>query len=145
MSGTSGLIERAGSPHTSVQHPDICFAVVEEGPPKPRCIVLVIGHIPWAKPSDWTIFKKKENRAEWITASDSTAALKKLGANPKQDQYFYCQSGVRSTQALFTFYLLGWSLSKLHNYDSSWIGWTKDLTLPIATGVSSDTTVLVKQ
>jgi len=103
------------------------------------------GRIPWAKPSDWTIFKKKENKAEWITASDSQAALKKLGANPKQDQYFYCQSGVRSTQALFTFYLLGWSLSKLHNYDSSWIGWSKDLSLPIATGGSGDTAGLVKQ
>jgi len=103
------------------------------------------GHIPWAKSSDWTTFKKKENRAEWIAASDSRAVLKKLGANPKQDQYFYCQSGVRSTQALFTFYLLGWSLAKLHNYDSSWIGWSKDPALPLAMGNSSDTSVALKQ
>ena len=102
------------------------------------------GHIPWAKPSDWTIFKKKENRAEWITAADSQTVLKKLGADPKQDQYFYCQSGVRSTQALFTFYLLGWSIGKLHNYDSSWIGWSKDPALPIATGGSTDTSVALK-
>jgi thiosulfate/3-mercaptopyruvate sulfurtransferase len=92
------------------------------------------GHIAWGKPSDWTLFKKKENQAEWLAASDAQALLKKLGADPKKDQYFFCQSGVRSTQALFTFYLLGWSLDKLHNYDSSWIGWSKDPSLPIETG-----------
>jgi thiosulfate/3-mercaptopyruvate sulfurtransferase len=92
------------------------------------------GHIPWGQHSDWTIFKKKENAAEWISASESQGVLKKLGADPKKDQYFFCQSGVRSTQAMFTFYLLGWSLEKLHNYDSSWIGWSKDPSLPIETG-----------
>jgi len=94
------------------------------------------GRIPWGKHSDWAIFKNKENAAEWISAVESKALLKKLGANPKKDQYFYCQSGVRSTQALFTFYLLGWSLEKLHNYDNSWIGWSKDPSLPIETGCS---------
>jgi thiosulfate/3-mercaptopyruvate sulfurtransferase len=95
------------------------------------------GHIPWGNPSDWAIFKQKGNQAEWISAAESQAILKKLGADPKKDQYFFCQSGVRSTQALFTFYLLGWSLEKLHNYDSSWIGWSKDPSLPIETGCNA--------
>ena len=92
------------------------------------------GRIPWGKHGDWVIFKKKENAAEWISAAESQGVLKKLGVDPKKDQYFFCQSGVRSTQALFTFYLLGYSLNKLHNYDSSWIGWSKDQTLPIESG-----------
>jgi thiosulfate/3-mercaptopyruvate sulfurtransferase len=96
------------------------------------------GRIPWGKFSDWVIFKKKENAAEWISAADAQGVLKKLGADPKKDQYFFCQSGVRSAQALFTFYLLGWPLEKLHNYDSSWIGWSKDPSLPIEAGCSMD-------
>jgi len=94
------------------------------------------GRIPWGKHSNWTLFKKKDNASEWISAAESQSVLKKLGADPSKDQYFFCQSGVRSTQALFTFYLLGWSLEKLHNYDSSWIGWSKDASLPIETGCS---------
>jgi thiosulfate/3-mercaptopyruvate sulfurtransferase len=60
-----------------------------------------------------------------------------FGYDPKKDQYFYCQSGVRSTQALFALYLSGWPLEKLHNYDSSWIGWSKDSTLPLDAGLPS--------
>lgn len=92
------------------------------------------GRIPWGKFSDWTVFKKKENQAEWLSAADAQGVLKKLGVDEKKDQYFFCQSGVRSTQAMFTFYLLGFPLDKLHNYDSSWIGWSKDPSLPIETG-----------
>lgn len=99
------------------------------------------GHIPWGKHVDWTNFKIKDNAAEWIFATDAQALLKKLTVDPKKDQYFFCQSGVRSTQALFTFYLLGWPLEKLHNYDSSWIGWSKDGSLPIVSSCSVEPTV----
>lgn len=103
------------------------------------------GRIPWGEHSDWALFKKKENAAEWISAVDAQGLLKKLGADPKKDQYFFCQSGVRSTQGLFTFYLLGWSKEKLHNYDSSWIGWSKDASLPIATGCGVRTPIAFAQ
>lgn len=99
------------------------------------------GRIPWGKSANWEIFKKKENKGEWVSAAEAASLLKKLGADPKKNQYFFCQSGVRSTQALFTFYLLGWSLDKLHNYDSSWIGWSKDRSLPIVTGCSTEPAV----
>ncbi|GAW68267.1 sulfurtransferase [Geoanaerobacter pelophilus] len=92
------------------------------------------GRIPWGKHSDWAIFKKKENAGEWVGAAEAQAILKKLGVDGKKDQYFFCQSGVRSTQAMFTFYLMGYPLNKLHNYDSSWIGWSKDASVPIETG-----------
>jgi thiosulfate/3-mercaptopyruvate sulfurtransferase len=48
---------------------------------------------------------------------------------------------VRSTQALFTLYLAGWPLEKLHNYDSSWIGWSKDNSLALVTGAPLTPTV----
>jgi len=92
------------------------------------------GRIPGSSHSDWTVFKKKENQAEWLTATELQAVLQKLGYDRSREQYFYCQSGVRSTQALFSLYLAGWPLEKLHNYDSSWIGWSKDNNLPILTG-----------
>jgi len=96
------------------------------------------GHIPWGKHADWELFKKKDNKAEWIAAGDAQALLKKLGVDARKNQYFFCQSGVRSTQALFTFYLLGWPVEKLHNYDSSWIGWSKDQSLPIVNSCGSE-------
>lgn len=93
------------------------------------------GRIPGSAHSDWSQFKKKDNQAEWLLAAEVTALLHKLGYDRSKEQYFYCQSGVRSTQALFALYLAGWPLEKLHNYDSSWIGWSKEKNLPLLTGL----------
>jgi 3-mercaptopyruvate sulfurtransferase SseA len=95
------------------------------------------GRIPCSSHSNWTLFKKKENQAEWLTAAELQPVLHKLGYDRSREQYFYCQSGVRSTQALFALYLAGWPLERLHNYDSSWIGWSRDSNLPIVSGVPS--------
>jgi len=92
------------------------------------------GRIPGSSYSNWALFKKQENQAEWLNAAELEQLLRKLGYDQTKDQYFYCQSGVRSTQALFALYLAGWPLEKLHNYDSSWIGWSKDTSLPLAQG-----------
>lgn len=93
------------------------------------------GRIPGSNHSNWVLFKTKENQAEWLTAAELQSVLHKLGYDRSKEQYFYCQSGVRSTQALFALYLAGWPLEKLHNYDSSWIGWSKDKNLPLVTGL----------
>ena len=98
------------------------------------------GRIPGSRHSEWVLFKKKENRAEWVTADEMKPLLQKLGYDRKKDQYFYCQSGVRSTQGLFALYLAGWPLEKLHNYDSSWVGWSKNDRLPMEAGLSSEDT-----
>lgn len=98
------------------------------------------GRIPGSRHSEWVLFKKKENRAEWVAAAEMKPLLRKLGYDRKKDQYFYCQSGVRSTQGLFALYLAGWPLEKLHNYDSSWIGWSKDDRLPIEAGLPREDT-----
>jgi thiosulfate/3-mercaptopyruvate sulfurtransferase len=99
------------------------------------------GRIPGSSHSNWVLFKKKENPAEWLTAAELQAELHKLGYDRSREQYFYCQSGVRSTQAIFALYLAGWPLEKLHNYDSSWIGWSKDKNLAIVTGVPTSPVV----
>jgi len=95
------------------------------------------GRIPGSRHCEWTLFKKRENSAEWLPAAEVQRLLSKLGFNPEKEQYFYCQSGVRTTQVLFALYLSGWQLEKLHNYDSSWIGWSKDTSLPLEAGVAS--------
>lgn len=100
-----------------------------------------VGRIPGSVHSDWILFKKKENSSEWVTAAELQSLLQKLGYDRNKEQYFYCQSGVRSTQAIFALYLSGWPLEKLHNYDSSWIGWSKDKNLPIVTGLPTTPTV----
>ncbi len=92
------------------------------------------GAIPGSRHCNWTLFKRKENPSEWLTAAEVGHLLRNLGFDPKKEQYFYCQSGVRSTQALFALYLSGWPMEKLHNYDSSWIGWSKDDSLPLEAG-----------
>jgi thiosulfate/3-mercaptopyruvate sulfurtransferase len=99
------------------------------------------GRIPWSSHSDWSQFKKRENPAEWLTAAELQSVLQRLGYDRGKEQYFYCQSGVRSTQALFALYLAGWPLERLHNYDSSWIGWSKDPSLPVASGTPSGANV----
>jgi thiosulfate/3-mercaptopyruvate sulfurtransferase len=95
------------------------------------------GRIPWGNHSDWAQFKKKDNQAEWLSAAEVKTVLEKQGYDVAKEQYFFCQSGVRSTQAIFALYLSGWPLEKLHNYDSSWIGWSRDQNLPIETGCQS--------
>jgi thiosulfate/3-mercaptopyruvate sulfurtransferase len=92
------------------------------------------GRIPGGRHAEWTLFKEGENRAEWLTAAEIQPLLRKLGFDPEKEQYFYCQSGVRTTQVIFALYLSGWQLEKLHNYDSSWIGWSKDASLPMVAG-----------
>jgi len=99
------------------------------------------GRIPGSRHSEWTLFKRKENRAEWLTAAEMQPLLADLGFDREKDQYFYCQSGVRTTQVLFALYLSGWPLEKLHNYDSSWIGWSKDDNLPLESGLPSAATL----
>ena len=98
------------------------------------------GRIPGSRHNEWVLFKKKKNRAEWVTADEMKILLQKFGYDRKKDQYFYCQSGVRSTQGLFALYLAGWPLEKLHNYDSSWIGWSKDDRLPMEAGLPHEDT-----
>ncbi len=97
------------------------------------------GRIPWAVQADWVNVKTKENKAEWRPAAEVKKTVEKLGFDPNKKQYFYCQSGVRTTQWIATLYALGWPIEKLCNYDGSWIAWSKDSKLPIETGMPDKT------
>ena len=97
------------------------------------------GRVPWAVQADWVNVKVKGNDLEWVTAAEARKTLKNLGFDPGKQQYFYCQSGVRTTQMISTLYALGWPMEKLHNYDGSWIGWSKDDKLPIEKGCPDTT------
>jgi thiosulfate/3-mercaptopyruvate sulfurtransferase len=97
------------------------------------------GRIPWAKQADYVLVKKKDNDAEWRTADEVRMTMTDLGFDRKKQQYFVCQSGVRTTQWIITLYAMGWPIENLHNYDSSWIGWSQDKSLPVETGCPDTT------
>jgi thiosulfate/3-mercaptopyruvate sulfurtransferase len=97
------------------------------------------GRIPWGVQCDWPNFMTKSNKMEWLDAAEMQKMLDKFGFDKSKQQYFVCQSGVRTTHAMFALYLMGWPVEQLHNYDSSWIGWSKDATLPIETGCPDTT------
>ncbi|MEN6358725.1 MAG: rhodanese-like domain-containing protein [Smithella sp.] len=92
------------------------------------------GRIPWAVQADYVLVKKTTNDAEWRTANEVLKTMKQLGFDPRKQHYFICQSGVRTTQWIITLYAMGWPMENLHNYDSSWIGWSLDKRLPVETG-----------
>jgi thiosulfate/3-mercaptopyruvate sulfurtransferase len=92
------------------------------------------GRIPWGVQADYVLVKMKDNHSEWQPAAEIQKNMDKLGFDPNKRQYFYCQSGVRCTNWISTLYALGWPMDKLHNYDGSWIAWSKDDKLPIEKG-----------
>lgn len=97
------------------------------------------GRVPWAVQADWVNVKGKGNNAEWVSADEARKFFEKVGFDPNKQHYFYCQSGVRTTQLIYTLYALGWPMDKLHNYDGSWIAWSKDEKLSIEKGCPDTT------
>ena len=86
------------------------------------------GRIPWAKFWNWKEFKKPIEGdkvfTEFKPAAEVQQMIAKFGADKNKTQVFYCQSGVRTTTHIFTMYMLGWDITKLRNYDGSWIEWS---------------------
>jgi len=111
---------------------EFCGNTTKEGAFRP-------GRIPWGVQADWVNVKVKGNDTEWLPAAEAQKVIEKLGFDPSKNQYFYCQSGVRTTQMISTLYGLGWPMEKLYNYDGSWIAWSKDDKLPIEKGCPDTT------
>lgn len=97
------------------------------------------GRIPWGVQADWPLLKVSGNDSEFKPAAEIQKVLDQLGFDPAKEQYFVCQSGVRTTNWILALYAMGWPLEKLHNYDDSWIGWSKDDKLPIEKGCPDTT------
>lgn len=86
------------------------------------------GRIPNAKFWNWASVRMPSG--EFYDAATLTKLVRQHNLDRTKDQVFYCHSGIRATQVIFSLYLLGWPVSHLHNFDGSWIAWTYDKNNP---------------
>jgi thiosulfate/3-mercaptopyruvate sulfurtransferase len=98
------------------------------------------GRVPWANFQNWREYRVAldDTPLSFKTAPEIQAVIDEFGMSPDKDQIFYCQSGVRTTTAIFTLYLMGWDPDRLHNYDGSWLEWSYDEDNPIAVGEGAE-------
>jgi len=94
------------------------------------------GRIPWAAFQSW-----KEYRVEidgkptgFKSAPEMRQVIKTFKMDPRDEHIFYCQSGVRSTTAVFALWLMGWDPDRLYNYEGSWLEWSYHSSNPVLTG-----------
>jgi len=94
------------------------------------------GRIPWAAFQSW-----KEYRVEvdgkptgFKSAPEIQQVIDRFKMDPRDQHIFYCQSGVRSTTAVFALYLMGWDPDRLYNYEGSWLEWSYHEENPVLTG-----------
>jgi thiosulfate/3-mercaptopyruvate sulfurtransferase len=90
------------------------------------------GHVPgainaplagnWASPTD----------RRFLSPADLRERFKRLGVNKAEQVVAYCGSGVNACQMLFALNLAGFSNALL--YEGSWSDWSRDPSLPMATG-----------
>jgi thiosulfate/3-mercaptopyruvate sulfurtransferase len=84
------------------------------------------GRVPWANFQNWREYRVTidDEPMSFKTAPEIQEVIDEFAMSPDKDQIFYCQSGVRTTTAIFTLYLMGWDPDRLHNYDGSWLEWS---------------------
>ena len=94
------------------------------------------GRIPWAAFQSWKEYRSEiDGKATaFKTAAEIQQVIDKFGMDRQQKHIFYCQSGVRSTTAIFVLYLMGWSPDRLFNYEGSWLEWSYYDQNPVLTG-----------
>ena len=93
------------------------------------------GRIPWSTFLSWKAFRHSGSQATAFRCAEAiSSAIANHGIDPAQRQIFYCQSGVRTTTAIFALYLMGWDPTHLINYCGSWIEWSRDPANPIQIG-----------
>jgi thiosulfate/3-mercaptopyruvate sulfurtransferase len=90
------------------------------------------GRIPWSTFLSWKAFRHSGSKGSAFRSVETiNAAIARHGLDPAQRHIFYCQSGVRTTTAIFALYLMGWDPAHLLNYAGSWIEWSRDPVNPI--------------
>ena len=91
------------------------------------------GRIPWGTFLSWKAFRHSGSEGSAFRSAEAiSSAIACHGLDPAQRHIFYCQSGVRTTTAIFALYLMGWDPAHLLNYCGSWIEWSRDPANPIA-------------
>ena len=88
---------------------------------------LPAGRVDGAQYIGWKDFRKaSEGRpSEFRTAAEIGTLLSQAGFEAEDDHIFYCHSGVRAATPLFSLYLMGFPVERLHLYDGSWIEWSQ--------------------
>ena len=90
------------------------------------------GRSPWSTFLSWKAFRHSGSQGTAFRSGEAiSAAIASHGLDPAQRHIFYCQSGVRTTTAIFGLYLMGWDPAHLINYCGSWIEWSRDPANPI--------------
>ena len=85
------------------------------------------GRIPWAGHLNWRLFRHgTAHNTRFRCREDLQEVIARQGLDRGKQQLFYCQSGVRTTTAIFALYRLGWETRQLVNYDGSWSEWSRD-------------------
>jgi thiosulfate/3-mercaptopyruvate sulfurtransferase len=94
------------------------------------------GRIPWATVQSWQEYRTESegNATAFKTAAAIQQVIAQFGTDRPQPHLFSCQSGVRSTTAVFVLYLMGWSPERLFNYEGSWLEWSYYDQNPVLTG-----------
>ena len=93
------------------------------------------GRIPWSTFLSWKAFRHSGREGTAFRSAEAIgSAIARHGIDPAQRHIFYCQSGVRTTTAIFALYLMGWDPAHLINYCGSWIEWSRDPANPIQIG-----------
>jgi len=91
------------------------------------------GRIPWSTFLSWKAFRHSGSQGTAFRSAEAiSSAIASHGLDPAKRHIFYCQSGVRTTTAIFALYLMGWDPAHLINYCGSWIEWSRDPANPIA-------------
>ena len=75
----------------------------------------------------WRAFRRADEGrpAEFRTAAEIGAVLRKAGFEPDRDHIFYCHSGVRAATPMLALYLMGYPVERLRLYDGSWMEWSR--------------------
>jgi thiosulfate/3-mercaptopyruvate sulfurtransferase len=88
------------------------------------------GRIPKANFFSWK--KVLDNKTkQFLPPTQLEAVLKEQLVDKNKKHIFYCQSGVRTTQVMLAFRLLGVPWEQVLNYDGSWVEWSYHKDNPI--------------
>ena len=90
------------------------------------------GHVPGAKNAPLAGNLRGGTDMRLLSPNDLRNRFDRLGASAAEQIAVYCGSGINASQAVFALYLAGFEQAKL--YEGSWSDWSRDASLPAATG-----------